>query len=63
MPLPHERPSQNYMRELKAVARAAGDLADHLGKVNLLPDGFPIEQVEGFCIALTSLPHGTADSY
>lgn len=61
MPLSHERPSRNYMRELKAVARAASDLADHLGKVNLLPNGFPIEQVEGFCSALISLPHGTAE--
>ncbi|MEW7009735.1 leucine-rich repeat domain-containing protein [Lentilitoribacter sp. EG35] len=61
MPLSHERPSQEYMRELKEVARAAADLVDHLGKVNLLPDGFPIEQVEGFCKALTRLPSGTAE--
>ncbi|WP_162651381.1 leucine-rich repeat domain-containing protein [Lentilitoribacter sp. Alg239-R112] len=61
MPLSHERPSQEYMRELKEVARAAAGLVDHLGKVNLLPDGFPIEQVEGFCKALTRLPSGTAE--
>jgi len=61
MPLRHERPSREYMRELKAVARSAGALRDHLPKVNLLPDGFPLDQVEGFCKALVRLPNGTAE--
>lgn len=62
MPLSHERPSTEYMRELRAVARSAGALSDHLPKVNLLPDGFPLEQVEGFCNALVRLPDGTAEA-
>lgn len=61
MPLKHQRPSHKYMRELKAVARAAGGLNGHLSKVNLLPDDFPIEQVENFCAALVGLPKGTAE--
>lgn len=62
MPLRHERPSVEYMRELKAVARSAGALRDHLPKVNLLPDGFPLEQVKGYCNALVRLPDGTAEA-
>lgn len=62
MPLRHECPSPEFMRELKAVARSAGALRDHLPKVNLLPDGFPLEQVEGYCNALVRLPDGTAEA-
>jgi Leucine-rich repeat (LRR) protein len=62
MPLRHERPSPEYMRELKAVARSAGALREHLPKVNLLPDGFPLDQVKGYCNALVRLPDGTAEA-
>lgn len=61
MPLSHHRPSLEYMRELKAVARTADGLRAHLPKLNLLPDGFPFEQVEAFCNALVRLPDGTAE--
>ncbi len=61
MPLRHERPSKEYMRELRAVARAAKALLDHLPKLNLLPDGFPLQQVEGYCESLVRLPDGTAE--
>lgn len=57
MPLRHERPSVEYMRELRAVSRSAAALSDHLPKVNLFPEGFPREQVEGFCKALIRLPN------
>ncbi|WP_394688322.1 leucine-rich repeat domain-containing protein [Hoeflea sp.] len=62
MPLRHERPSVEYMRELRAVARSAGALREHLPKVNLLPDGFPLDQVKGYCNALVRLPDGTAEA-
>jgi hypothetical protein len=61
MPLRHERPSREYMRELRAVARGAEALRNHLPKINLLPDGFPLAQVEDFCAALVGLPNGTAE--
>lgn len=61
MPLRHERPSADYMRELRAVARAAASLREQLPTINLLPDGFPLEQVEGFCDSLVRLPNGTAE--
>ncbi len=61
MPLPYERPSTLYMRELRAVARSADALQGHLPKINLLPEGFPLEQVNVHCDALKRLPEGTAE--
>lgn len=60
MPLRHEPPSREYMRELKAVASAAAELRSHLRGVNALPNTFPTEEIRLHCDALVLLPEGTA---
>jgi Leucine-rich repeat (LRR) protein len=61
MPLRFERPSELYMRELKAVAQSAAALRNHFPKINFMPNDFPQEQVKDFCNALVRLPQGTAE--
>lgn len=61
MPLLFERPSDMYMRELRAVARSAAALRDHFPKMNYVPNDFPQDQVKWFCEALIRLPEGTAE--
>jgi Leucine-rich repeat (LRR) protein len=60
MPLPFERPSPRYLRELVAVSEASRGLTQSLGS-NALPDNFPVVAITELGQSLESLPKGTAE--
>lgn len=60
MPLKHEKPSIEYMRELKATAKAADDMLNFFLSGPHIPNDFPKDQILRHCEALVLLPEGTA---
>ncbi|MEZ5932222.1 MAG: SUMF1/EgtB/PvdO family nonheme iron enzyme [Alphaproteobacteria bacterium] len=61
MSLPFAKPNPTLLRELRAVARRAGDLERALDQANLLPEDFPKQDAVRLIVTLEALPDGTAE--
>jgi formylglycine-generating enzyme required for sulfatase activity len=61
MSLPFEKPDPSLLRELRAVARRAGEFERALEESNILPEDFPKEDARALIVTLEALPDGTAE--
>ena len=59
--LNYTEPPKQLLIELEEVAQNALFLSTELTKANLLPDGFPVEQLQEMLSGLQLLPFGTAE--